>query len=68
MGNLFCLNLSAPYLCRYFYDRILALLPFVDYMFGSEAEYLALAEHSKELALYYTLLYYNILYYTCKFS
>ena len=24
-------------LSRYFYDRILALLPFVDYMFGNEA-------------------------------
>mmetsp|Transcript_52880 Transcript_52880/g.113340 ORF Transcript_52880/g.113340 Transcript_52880/m.113340 type:complete len:398 (-) Transcript_52880:57-1250(-) len=48
MGNVFCINLSAPYLCRFFYDRILALLPYTDFLFGNEAEYLALAEHRKE--------------------
>jgi len=48
MGNVFCLNLSAPYLCRFFYDRILTLLPYTDYVIGNEAEYLALAEHRRE--------------------
>jgi adenosine kinase len=48
MGNTFCLNLSAPFLCRYFYDRVLTLLPYTDFLMGSEAEFLALAEHRHE--------------------
>ncbi|CAE7364274.1 ADK2 [Symbiodinium sp. CCMP2592] len=36
MGNTFCLNLSAPYVCRYFGDRILTVMPYTDFVFGSE--------------------------------
>lgn len=47
MGNTFCLNLSAPYVCRYFGDRILTVMPYTDFVFGSETEYMALAELKK---------------------
>lgn len=39
----FALNLSAPYICRDFSDRILELLPYTRYLFGNESEALALA-------------------------
>ncbi|CAJ1330609.1 unnamed protein product [Effrenium voratum] len=47
MGNTFCLNLSAPYVCRYFGDRILTVIPYTDFVFGSESEYMALAEQKR---------------------
>jgi adenosine kinase len=47
MGNTFCLNLTALHICRYFYERVLTVLPFTDFVFGNEAEYLALADHRK---------------------
>ncbi|CAK0904841.1 unnamed protein product, partial [Prorocentrum cordatum] len=49
MGNVFCLNLSAPYLCRFFGDRILALIPYTEYLFGNQAEFMALREHRKDI-------------------
>ncbi|CAE7501966.1 ADK [Symbiodinium natans] len=51
MGNTFCLNLSAPYVCRYFGDRILTVMPYTDFVFGSETEYMALAEQKKSEGL-----------------
>eukprot|EP00913_Durusdinium_trenchii_P022142 g20804.t1 len=38
MGNTFCLSLSAPYVCRYFGDRILTVIPYTDFIFGCESE------------------------------
>lgn len=32
------LNLSAPFLIDFFYDRMAAVLPFVDVVFGNEHE------------------------------
>eukprot|EP00438_Fugacium_kawagutii_P010519 Skav214516 [mRNA] locus=scaffold410:48117:51833:+ [translate_table: standard] len=38
MGNTFCLSLSAPYVCRYFGDRILTVIPYTDVIFGCERD------------------------------
>eukprot|EP00434_Breviolum_minutum_P023342 symbB.v1.2.020591.t1/scaffold1691.1/size105682/8 len=51
MGNTFCLSLSAPYVCRYFGDRILTVIPYTDVIFGCEREYMALAEHKRSEGL-----------------
>ncbi|CAK9111133.1 unnamed protein product [Durusdinium trenchii] len=51
MGNTFCLSLSAPYVCRYFGDRILTVIPYTDFIFGCESEYLALAEQKRSEGL-----------------
>merc|ERR1719230_1388506 len=48
MGKVFCLNLSARYLCSFFAERIIQLIPYTDYVFGSEMEYLELARAHKE--------------------
>ncbi|CCW66443.1 unnamed protein product [Phytomonas sp. Hart1] len=42
-GKIFCLNLSAPYISIAFRDHIAALMPFIDYIFGSEEDVLAYA-------------------------
>ncbi|XP_046567416.1 adenosine kinase-like isoform X2 [Haliotis rubra] len=34
----FCMNLSAPFLCQFFKDPMLQLMPYVDYVFGNENE------------------------------
>lgn len=44
MGKLFCINLSAPFLCEFFREKLFALLPYADYIFGNEAEYVKFAE------------------------
>lgn len=36
--KLFVMNLSAPFLCSFFKDRMLSLLPYVDILFGNESE------------------------------
>jgi len=51
MGNTFCLSLSAPYVCRYFGDRILTVIPYTDVIFGCEREYMALAEQKRSEGL-----------------
>lgn len=43
-GKLFAMNLSAPFLSRLFREQLLQTLPYVDYLFGNEAEALAFAE------------------------
>jgi adenosine kinase len=37
-NKMFCLNISAPFLVDFFYDRMAAVLPFVDIIFGNETE------------------------------
>lgn len=34
--KLFCTNLSAPFICEVFGDRLMKAMPFVDYLFGNE--------------------------------
>lgn len=40
----FCLNLSAPYISEFFSDRLNAILPYCDIVFGNETEALAFAK------------------------
>lgn len=37
-GKVFCMNLSAPFLCRLFKDNMMAAFPYVDIIFGNETE------------------------------
>ena len=34
----FCLNLSAPFICQFFKDPLLSVMPYVDFLFGNESE------------------------------
>ena len=34
--KLFCTNLSAPFICEFFGDRLMKAMPYVDYLFGNE--------------------------------
>ncbi|XP_065290557.1 uncharacterized protein Adk2 isoform X2 [Dermacentor albipictus] len=36
--KVFCMNLSAPFLCRIFKDNMMAAFPYVDIIFGNETE------------------------------
>lgn len=35
-NKLFCLNLSAPFICQFFKDNLMKVLPYVDVLFGNE--------------------------------
>lgn len=48
MQKTLCLNLSAGYLCDFFSDKVLSVLPYADYTFGNAAEYAKLAERLRE--------------------
>lgn len=37
-NKIFCLNLSAPFVIQFFKDKLMALLPYTDYLFGNEEE------------------------------
>ncbi|CAL4886615.1 unnamed protein product [Urochloa decumbens] len=37
-NNVFLLNLSAPFICEFFHDAQEKVLPYVDYIFGTETE------------------------------
>jgi len=37
-NKLFCLNLSAPFICQFFKDNLMQVLPYVDVLFGNETE------------------------------
>ncbi|XP_060559716.1 uncharacterized protein LOC132719811 isoform X2 [Ruditapes philippinarum] len=37
-GKTFCMNLSAPFLCQFFKDKMLQVLPYADIIFGNETE------------------------------
>jgi len=40
----YCLNLSAPFLCQFFKDKMASVLPFTDIVFGNETEAAAYSE------------------------
>jgi hypothetical protein len=35
-NKIFCTNLSAPFICEFFGDRLMQAMPYVDYVFGNE--------------------------------
>lgn len=35
-NKLFCLNLSAPFICQFFKDNLMKVMPYVDVLFGNE--------------------------------
>lgn len=35
-NKLFCLNLSAPFICQFFKDNLMQVMPYVDVLFGNE--------------------------------
>jgi adenosine kinase len=43
-NKVFLMNLSAPFLIDFFYDKMEQVLPFVDYVFGNEHEFAALGK------------------------
>ncbi|XP_049591617.1 adenosine kinase isoform X1 [Syngnathus scovelli] len=43
-NKLFCMNLSAPFICQFFKDHLVQLLPYVDVLFGNETEAAAFAK------------------------
>lgn len=43
-GKIYCMNLSAPFLCAFFKDQMHAVLPYCDFVFGNESEAAAYAE------------------------
>jgi adenosine kinase len=43
--KLFCTNLSAPFICEIFGDRLMKTMPYVDYLFGNETEARSFAKH-----------------------
>jgi len=46
----YCLNLSAPFLCQFFKDQMMSVLPYTDIVFGNETEAAAYSEvHNLDL-------------------
>lgn len=43
-GKVLCFNLSAPFICSCFQEPLMRVLPYVDFLFGNEAEALALGK------------------------
>ncbi|XP_028982718.1 adenosine kinase isoform X2 [Betta splendens] len=43
-NKLFCLNLSAPFICQFFKDNLMQVMPYVDVLFGNETEAVAFAK------------------------
>jgi adenosine kinase len=35
-NKLFCTNLSAPFVCEFFGERLMTAMPYVDYLFCNE--------------------------------
>lgn len=35
-NKLFCINLSAPFICEFFKDNLMQVMPYVDVLFGNE--------------------------------
>jgi adenosine kinase len=40
----YAINLSAPFLCQFFKDQMLSVMPYADFVFGNESEAAAFAE------------------------
>jgi len=45
-NKIFCMNISAKFICRRFSPRFHAILPYCDFIFGNEAEAEAYASHN----------------------
>lgn len=43
-NKIFCMNLSAPFICQFFADPMMECIPYCDYMFGNESEAEAFGE------------------------
>ncbi|CAK6951584.1 adenosine kinase isoform X1 [Scomber scombrus] len=43
-NKLFCLNLSAPFICQFFKENLMKVMPYVDVLFGNETEAAAFAK------------------------
>uniref|UniRef100_A0A7S2UW56 Adenosine kinase n=1 Tax=Fibrocapsa japonica TaxID=94617 RepID=A0A7S2UW56_9STRA len=43
-SKIFCMNLSAPFICQFFGDQLSAAMMFCDFVFGNESEAAALGE------------------------
>ncbi|CAF4601044.1 unnamed protein product [Rotaria socialis] len=48
-NKLFCTNLSAPFVCEFFGDRLMKAIPYVDYLFGNETESRSFAKNQLNL-------------------
>uniref|UniRef100_A0A3Q3WI64 Adenosine kinase n=1 Tax=Mola mola TaxID=94237 RepID=A0A3Q3WI64_MOLML len=46
-NKLFCLNLSAPFICQFFKDNLMQVMPYVDVLFGNETEAGAFAKEQE---------------------
>jgi adenosine kinase len=45
-NKIFTTNLSAPFICQFFKEPLMALLPYTDYLFGNESEAVEFATHN----------------------
>uniref|UniRef100_A0A8C6K6J3 Adenosine kinase n=1 Tax=Nothobranchius furzeri TaxID=105023 RepID=A0A8C6K6J3_NOTFU len=43
-NKLFCMNLSAPFICQFFKDSLMQVMPYIDVLFGNETEATAFAK------------------------
>uniref|UniRef100_A0A3Q3B821 Adenosine kinase n=1 Tax=Kryptolebias marmoratus TaxID=37003 RepID=A0A3Q3B821_KRYMA len=43
-NKLFCMNLSAPFICQFFKDNLMQVMPYIDVLFGNETEASAFAK------------------------
>jgi adenosine kinase len=43
-GKTYMLNLSAPFICQFFKDPMMSVMPYVDFVFGNESEAAAFAQ------------------------
>ena len=43
-GKVYCMNLSAPFLCAFFKEQMHSVLPYCDFVFGNESEAAAYGE------------------------
>jgi len=44
--KVYCLNFAAPFICSFFYDQLMSIMPYADFVFGNESEAAAFAEKS----------------------
>lgn len=44
-NKIFSTNLSAPFLCQFFSEQQMSVMPYVDFLFGNETEFAAFSKH-----------------------
>jgi len=44
--KIYCLNFAAPFICTFFHDQLMSILPYADYVFANESE---AAEFAKKM-------------------